>query len=421
MRKLILCMSMLLSVIGMAAQTATDTYTVNKKDGTSETINIQDYPRLRFTDQNTLGNYMSGFEDFGAIETWNVSDIDSVTFSVYHEGDYSDIVLADNSATIPAKRLYKYLQDNYGVKTISGVMANVNWNHDEADRIYRAVGKYPKMNGYDFIQIMSSGANSWINYDNITPVTEWADAGGIVSLMWHFNVPKTEADTSASNFDDRVTCTPDSTTFRATNVFTDGSWENQWFYGQMDKVCAVLLKLQDAGIGTLWRPFHEAAGNATLKSGAAWGRSWFWWGYDGAEVYKRLWQTMFDYFQQKGIHNLVWVWTSQNYNGDSETYNADTDWYPGDNYVDIVGRDLYGYDAARQATEFTQLQARYPQKMIALAECGTNVDNNTATADVQTAWNAGATWSWVMPWYGSNMPSDNWWRTVLNSSNVITR
>lgn len=83
--------------------------------------------------------------------------------------------------------------------------------------------------------------------------------------MWHFNVPKTEADASASNYNDKVTCTPSETTFRATNVFTRGSWENKWFYGQMDKVCEVLLKLQDAGVVALWRPFHEAAGNATLK------------------------------------------------------------------------------------------------------------------------------------------------------------
>ena len=30
----------------------------------------------------------------------------------------------------------------------------------------------------------------------------------------------------------------------------------------------VLQKLQDAGVVAVWRPFHEAAGNACLKSGA---------------------------------------------------------------------------------------------------------------------------------------------------------
>lgn len=421
MRKLFICLSVLFLSVGAMAQTATDTYTINKKDGTSETFNIRENNHLKFTDSNTLANYMTGWEDFGANETWNVNDINNVSFSVYHEGDYSDVHLADASATTQTRKLYKYLQTNYGSKTISGIMANVNWNHDEADRIYKATGKYPAINCYDFIHIMSSGTGSWINYDNITPVTDWANAGGIVSLMWHFNVPKTEADASASNYNDLVTFTPSETTFRATNVFTDGSWENKWFYSQLDKVSEVLLKLQDAGIAAIWRPFHEGAGNATLKSGASWGRSWFWWGYDGADVYKRLWQAMFNYFQQKGVHNLIWVWTSQNYNGDSAQFDADSAWYPGDNYVDIIGRDLYGYDATRQATEFSQLQARYPQKMIALAECGTDANSNTATADVQTAWNTGAKWSWFMPWYGTTNPSDDWWKTVLSSNNVITR
>ena len=33
----------------------------------------------------------------------------------------------------------------------------------------------------------------------------------------------------------------------------------------------------------------------------------------------------------------------------ANTYDNDADWYPGDKYVDIIGRDLYGYDAAKQA------------------------------------------------------------------------
>ena len=421
MKKLLLIITALLVTVGVFAQTSSDTWTVNKKDGTSETYKIVDNDGIKFTDENTFGNLMTGFEDFGTTDSYKVSDVNNVTFSVYHEGDYSNVKLADASATTKTKKLYSYLQSIYGTKILSGIMSNVNWNHDEADKVYKATGKYPAINCYDFIHIMSSAKGNWIDYDNITPVTEWSDANGIVSLMWHFNVPKTEADASASNFNNLVTCTPSETTFRAANVFTDGSWENKWFYGQMDKVCEVLLKLQDAGVVALWRPFHEAAGNATLKSGASWGRSWFWWGYDGADVYKKLWTTMFNYFQQKGIHNLIWVWTSQNYNGDESQYDADSDWYPGDGYVDIIGRDLYGCDVSKQKTEFSQLQARYPGKMIALAECGTDAKTGTATADVQEAWSAGAKWSWFMPWYGGSMPTDSWWKNVVNEDAVITR
>lgn len=421
MKKLLFCISAILLSVSGFAQTDTDTWTVNKKDGTSQSYKITGSPEIKFTDANTFGNLMKGFEDFGPIDSYNISDVNNITFSVAHQEkyDYSSVTLADASANAKAKQLYNYLKSVYGTKILSGVMAETNWNHNIADQIHTATGKYPAINGYDFIHIMRSGEN-WINYDNITPVTDWADNGGIVALMWHFMVPKTEANATVTNtteYEGNVTYEPSETTFMPSNALKDGTWENKWFYGQMDKVIEVLLKLQDAGIAATWRPFHEAAGNAKAKTYS--GSSWFWWGREGADVYKQLWQAMFTYFSQKGVHNLIWVWTAQNYNGDSNSYDTDTDWYPGDNYVDVVARDLYGNSAAQQNTEFTQLQTSYPGKMIALGECGTT--NGTATADTQEAWNAGAKWSWFMGWCGNNLPSDSWWSAVLNEDNVITR
>ena len=318
------------------------------------------------------------------------------------------------ATTSAAKTLYSYLLSEYGRKVISSVMANVNWNNEEAERIGRAVGKYPAMNCYDFIHICFSGRDSWINYENIAPVQQWVKAGGLVNLMWHFNVPKKQGDTD-------MTCTPSETTFQTANIFVDGSWENRWFYDQMDKVVSVLLQLQQAGIAATWRPFHEAAGNATYKQQAGWTKSWFWWGIDGAETYKRLWHTMFDYFKQKGISNLIWVWTTQNYNGDSTKYNQDRDWYPGDDCVDIVARDLYGYNADRNQQEFTEIQATYPTKMVILGECGKDANTNTSSALPADYWSKGARWGQFMVWYGSNMEDNDWWTQALTCPDVITR
>ncbi|MFR5757995.1 MAG: glycosyl hydrolase [Bacteroides cellulosilyticus] len=61
----------------------------------------------------------------------------------------------------------------------------------------------------------------------------------------------------------------------------------------------------------------------------------FWWGSDGADTYKKLWRYMFNFFKEKGINNLIWVWTTQ---------TKDVDFYPGDEYVDIIGRDIYNRD-----------------------------------------------------------------------------
>ena len=318
MKKILL--SLLAVMISFTALAQTDCFkiTINNSEGKQTEWNLtgkgKTVSSMKHNVNNQLEIYLNG-QDTGAKETYDINKINNITFSIYHESEVDDVNLADPSAREKTKRLYKYLQLNYGSKTLSSVIANVNWNTQEADKIYKATGKYPAMNCYDFIHIYvpKQGSNGWINYNDITPVTNWADQGGLVSLMWHFNVPKTESTTLGTD-GSGVTCTPSETSFKAANVFTAGSWENKWFYQEMDKVVEVLQKLQDAGVVAIWRPFHEAAGNACLKSGASWGKSWFWWGYDGAETYKKLWQTMFNYFQNKGIHNLIWAWTTQNYN-----------------------------------------------------------------------------------------------------------
>ena len=345
-----------------------------------------------------------------------------------------------NIATTPvagtteaARRLYRYFRNNYGKKVISSVMADVAWNNTCANNIKKNIsGKWPAMNCYDFIHIQVPDGNGWIDYSDITPVTDWADAGGIVQLMWHFNVPKSE-DTTVGTNGSGVTCSPGETTFKASNALVSGTWENKYFYAQMDRVIAVILKLQEAGIAATWRPFHEAAGNATAKQQANWTKAWFWWGYDGAETFKSLWMAMFDYFKQKGVNNLIWIWTTQNYNGNSASYNRDTDWYPGDNYCDMIARDLYGYTAAQNAQEFKEIQTTYPNKMVVLGECGWDSNNKTGKpqGDIVECWNAGAKWGHFMVWYDGNagnksgtMVSDAWWSSAMKKANadiVITR
>ncbi|MGI6243822.1 MAG: cellulase family glycosylhydrolase, partial [Prevotella sp.] len=375
---------------------------------------------LKHSANGEMEVYLKGLEEIGAWETYDVNSISSIIFNVQRPGDVSDVNLADAAASGAAKRLYKYLKLNYGSKTLSSVMADVSWNHKVADNIYAKTGKYPAINCYDFIHISVPDGNGWIDYNDLTPVTDWTDAGGLVSLMWHFNVPKSE-NTTVGNDGSGTTFRPEETTFKASNALVTGTWENRWFYGQMDRVINVLLKLQDADVVALWRPFHEAAGNSMLKSGASWGKAWFWWGADGADTFRHLWEAMFTYFQSKGVHNLVWVWTSQNFNGDSASFNNDDSWYPGNEYVDIVARDLYGFTAAQQKTEFVELQRRYPDKMITLGECGSSGETGVPTADVGEAWNAGAKWSWFMPWYGTVLPTDSWWQKVMNDPCVITR
>ena len=92
-------------------------------------------------------------------------------------------------ATAEAKALYRKLADNYGKKTFSGTMADVAWNNKNAEKVHRLTGKYPAINGYDYIHLQYTRPGGWIDYADITPVRTWHAAGGIVTIGWHWNVP----------------------------------------------------------------------------------------------------------------------------------------------------------------------------------------------------------------------------------------
>jgi mannan endo-1,4-beta-mannosidase len=96
--------------------------------------------------------------------------------------------LANANANSDAQALYKLLYDNYGTKILSGAMANVNWNTEGAESVYQLTGKYPAIACFDYIHIPYSG-QSWIDYDDLSPVTGWHGKGGIVAAMWHWLVP----------------------------------------------------------------------------------------------------------------------------------------------------------------------------------------------------------------------------------------
>ena len=447
-----------------------------------------------------------------------------------------------------ALALYGYLKNNYGNGIISGMMASVAWNNDASEQVYQWTGKYPAINGYDYIHMPASVANAnWINYNDITPVKSWADNGGIVTIGWHWLVPKKKVEASTGggedtppagtelwsgsqdigtgwdwnsnvvidataakegdvlrfsfsqnaadyfqlkitdgsgnaftsykdvdngwgcidlaagatsydltlNADDanivstsglRVagyaltitkvelisasaaqamrraaakraasaysglnpntdyTYVPSETEFDLKNATVEGTWEKAFVDYDLANLAAYLKLLKDAGIPVLWRPLHEAAGG------------WFWWGTD-AEAYKALWKYMFNYLKAEGFDNLIWVWTSQ---------TGDDNWYPGNEYVDIVGRDLYGDNATSCSNNYTTLFNKYSNKIVTLSECGWSEYTNLRVANISEQWESGAKWSWFMPWYdGSdavNKHADEaWWKAAMELDYVITR
>ena len=62
----------------------------------------------------------------------------------------------------------------------------------------------------------------------------------------------------------------------------EGTVEHDYFLLAVDNLAKELLKLQDANVPLIFRPFHEAEGNGGENGEGA----WFRWSKEGAEVYK---------------------------------------------------------------------------------------------------------------------------------------
>ena len=134
---------------------------------------------------------------------------------------------------------------------------------------------------------------------------------------------------------------------------------------------------------------------------------------------------MYDTFtSQYGLNNLIWV---LGYSGEVRK-----NWYPGDEYVDIVSIDVYNNTNASNiySTCFNFLKKASPTKLVALTECGN-------LAKISQQWRARARWLYFAPWYDysrTNNPSNSefksrdhgscnadWWDDAFAQDYVLSR
>lgn len=287
--------------------------------------------------------------------------------------------LANPNADAAAIAVYEYICSLSGEACLAGQQEST-WMGSpdyEMDILLDATGRLPALRGLDYMHDDFSGVNE--------RAIEWWNKGGIVSICWH-----TGCDFYGEWADALADTIPDWDA-----VLTEGTAEYDTFIAGMDKAAEALLELQEAGVPVLWRPFHEFDG------------AWFWWGKGGPENFVRLWQLMYDrYTNYWGLNNLIWV---LGYSGNGKNYES---WYPGDEYVDIIGAD--SYNGGVQNGLYRALTRVTDTKPFCFHECGTNP---TAEELMTTPW------TWFMTWHTDyvtthNAPGDL--AALYNSEYVIT-
>lgn len=371
-------------------------------------------------------------DGFFALDYFEVSNYDEM-YEMQYDKSYT---LSDPQASPGAKKLMKYLSSNYGKKIITGQHC-ASAAGGEMDLIYHMTGKYPAIRFGDVEEY--SGNSTADTGDVIGACEEWAERGGIVGLMWHWDAPSgvssvyaaetdfslkdalppykvindiVEPPTAATEATDATAptdpVTPTTVDYSIPTDPVEPEFIQRYEFvvdvatmtpeeiqalvdeGKLSESCAAIITdidavsetlkpLADKDIPVLWRPLQEAGGD------------WFWWGADGVEPYRWLWDTMYRRMTEyHGLHNLIWVWNGQ---------NAE---YLVDNY-DIASLDIYMNPDKSFGSRYEQFvslsRMTGGEKLLALSETSTVPDVNLMFRD-------NTIWSYFGLWYGEYIVDD---------------
>jgi mannan endo-1,4-beta-mannosidase len=233
---------------------------------------------------------------------------------------------SDPKATRETRNLYNNMQQlvekgvMYGHHDDTGYGVNWRLQQDSSD-VKAITGSYPAVYGWDLarIELDSTADINGIPFETQRQLVKDAyQRGGVNTFCWHLDNPvndKTAWDTTANSVKD---------------ILADGAAHDK-YVAYLDRAAKYLKSLKgDNGeaIPVLFRPFHELTGG------------WFWWGNKTTDPQGliAIWRFTIDYLRKnKKVHNLLVVYSTADFNS-AEDFLAR---YPGDNYVDFMGFDLY--------------------------------------------------------------------------------
>ena len=243
----------------------------------------------------------------------------------------------------------------------------------ELAKIQEVTGKLPALCGFELLAYspnikLETADEACIteveeNRDTLEKAWEWAKKGGLITFTWHWFSPLGGKDKSFYS---------ENTDFDPEEALKEGTPENMAMCKDLDYMASVLKPFCDKHVPILWRPFHESEGG------------WFWWGRKGPAVASELFRFMYRYFTDKHhLDNLIWVWNSPLEEG-----------YVGDEYCDIISRDIYP-----PAHEHGAFQDKYDELMkITKVQKGAALAETGIIPDADELQKNHTPWLWYMTW-----------------------
>ena len=200
------------------------------------------------------------------------------------------------------------------------------WSYVEGNSDVKAVtGEYPGLISWDLgkIEYDSTRNLDGVPFDYMRAQMAAQDArGGFNTISWHPGNPVSggnswDVSTAPLAMMDSVGAVRDTLV----------AW--------IDRAAAFVGSLKDAQgqpLAVIFRPWHENSG------------SWFWWGKDHStpEQYIALYRLTRERFDSAGVNNVVWAYSPDKDLTPDDYFST----YPGDEYVDILGTDIYQFDGS---------------------------------------------------------------------------
>ena len=384
--------------------------------GASSAVTFDVTDKGKFVDVETVMNLAAGENTIAITNSWGWIDVDYIEIKDYEAKAFNLCnAPVTKNATPSAVKLYNFLVNNFGKKTISGVMTgNMDaytkgdfTQHEDVQAVFQKSGKYPALVGSDLMNATGANKNDGWFQEYTEKAIDIAKStwkkGGIPAFTWHWR-PGDEVEFYVKGAHDTYT------EFDFTEAFVTGTtnWDTvstayKALVADIDLVSKIFLDLQKEGIAAIFRPLHESGGN------------WFWWSTHTGKQFAALYQLLYERMVfVNGVNNLIWVFNPK----DAATMS----WTPGETYYDILSVDIYNKanDHQSNSSAFIDLTNKAgTNKILSLSE-------NGPIPDVDKMYEDGATWSWWMPWYDSwsagyvSQTAADVWTKNLADERIIT-
>lgn len=190
---------------------------------------------------------------------------------------------------------------------------------------FNAVGDFAAVYGWDSLSIVAPKPEG----DVVPQIKKAYARGGIITISAHLNNPLTDGEKGkfpiGSSWDKRA----------AVKEALPGGSHNKVLNHYLDQIAAWAHDLKDDKgtlIPVILRLYHENTG------------AWFWWGNEQCTPaeYQQLYRYTVEYLRdKKGVTNFLYAYSPNEFWNPKESDYLER--YPGDQWVDVMGFDSYGF------------------------------------------------------------------------------